>query len=146
MIKQATALDVDRIAPLFDAYRVFYGQESDVEAAKVFLLERFEKGENVIFLALENDVAVGFTQLYPTFSSVSMQQFYILNDLFVAPEARKKGIGEQLLNHAKEFCKLKNSKGLTLETAADNPAQKLYERLGWEKDVSYLHYFWKNPK
>ncbi|MEX0314526.1 MAG: GNAT family N-acetyltransferase [Allomuricauda sp.] len=146
MIKQATALDVDLIAPLFDAYRVFYGQESDVEAAKDFLLERFKKGENVIFLTLENEIPVGFTQLYATFSSVSMQQFYILNDLFVAPEARKKGIGEQLLNHAKQFCLLKNGKGLALETATDNPAQKLYERLGWEKDEAYLHYFWKNPQ
>ena len=146
MIKQATALDIDRIAPLFDAYRVFYGQESDVEAAKAFLLERLKKEENIVFIALKNNVAVGFTQLYPTFSSVSMRQFYILNDLFVAPEVRKKGIGEQLLNHAKEFCQINNSKGLALETAADNPAQKLYERLGWEKDEAYLHYFWNNPK
>ncbi|WP_284042087.1 GNAT family N-acetyltransferase [Flagellimonas myxillae] len=146
MIKQATIADIDLVTPLFDAYRVFYGQESDMEAAKNFLLERFNNAENVVFLALENEVPVGFTQLYRTFSSVSMQPFYILNDLFVAPEFRKKGVGEALLNHAKTFCKTRNYKGLALETAIDNPAQKLYERLGWKKDESYFHYFWSNPK
>ncbi|UII79227.1 GNAT family N-acetyltransferase [Flagellimonas sp. CMM7] len=143
-IKSATLSDLELIVPLFDAYRVFYEQSSDFDASRSFLKERFLNDENIIFLALENDRAVGFTQLFKTFSSVSLQPFYILNDLFVSPQLRKKGVGEALLNHAKSFCQIQGFKGLALETAANNPAQKLYERLDWEKDEEYLHYFWKN--
>lgn len=146
MVKTVTLSDLDLIAPLFDAYRVFYKQPSDLDTARAFLKTRLAQNESVIFLAIRDGKPSGFTQLYLTFSSVSMQPFYILNDLFVIPEFRKKGIGEALLNHAKEFCKSKNYKGLALETATNNPAQKLYERLGWEKDEDYFHYFWKNPK
>ncbi|MEM9649999.1 MAG: GNAT family N-acetyltransferase [Bacteroidota bacterium] len=146
MIKQVTSKDLDLIAPLFDAYRVFYGQNSDLNAAKEFLKERFNKQENIVFLAMKGGQPVGFTQLYTTFSSVSMKAFYILNDLFVVPEYRGKGIGEALLKHAQVFCSSKQFKGLALETATDNPAQRLYERLGWKQDLEYLHYFWKNSE
>ncbi|HBY68373.1 MAG TPA: GNAT family N-acetyltransferase, partial [Flavobacteriaceae bacterium] len=97
-----------------------------------------------IFMAFtsENE-AVGFTQLYPSFSSVSVQRTYILNDLFVSKEYRGKGIGEALLNHAKQFAKKEGSKGLTLETETNNPAQHLYERLGWKKDEHTFHYTWE---
>ena len=144
-IRKTSPQDLELIVPLFDAYRVFYGQKSDLDAAHSFLKERFNNNETVIFLAVENDKPIGFTQLYTTFSSVSMKPFYILNDLFVVPEFRKKGIGEALLNHAKQHCQELNYKGLALETGMDNPAQKLYERLGWEKDQEYFHYSWKNP-
>ncbi|WP_222984418.1 GNAT family N-acetyltransferase [Flagellimonas meishanensis] len=143
-VKRADVLDLDKIVPLFDAYRMFYQQKSDKDAALAFLKERLEKQESVVFFALEGTQAAGFTQLYKTFSSVSLEPFYILNDLYVAPEFRKKGVGEALLNRAKTFCMEQNGKGLALETAVDNPAQKLYERLGWEKDTDFFHYFWKN--
>lgn len=143
-IKNASLSDLELIVPLFDAYRVFYEQSSDFDASRSFIKERFFNNETVIFLALENDDPVGFTQLYKTFSSVSLQPFYILNDLFVSPEFRKKGTGEALLDHAKSFCQKQGFKGLALETATNNPAQKLYERMGWEKDEDYFHYFWKN--
>ena len=143
-IRKASLQDLELITPLFDAYRVFYKQESDLDAARNFLKKRFSSNETVIFLAVDNGKPIGFTQLYTTFSSVSLQPFFILNDLFVSPEARKKGVGEALLNAAKEHCKELNYKGLSLETATDNPAQKLYERLGWAKDEGFLHYFWSN--
>ncbi len=143
-IKKATVSDMERIVPLFDAYRVFYGQTSDLESARTFLKERFTNNETVIFIALENEEPIGFTQLYKTFSSVSLQPSYILNDLYVSPKHRKKGVGEALLNQAKLHCQEMGYKGLALETAVDNPAQKLYERLDWENDTDYIHYFWKN--
>jgi len=97
----------------------------------------------VIFIALDEEgKGLGFTQLYPSFSSVSMQRVYILNDLFVSQSARGKGIGEALLQRAKEFAIETSSKGLTLETAIDNPAQHLYERLDWKKDTEVFHYTW----
>ena len=141
-ILEANAFHIDDLTPLFDQYRVFYKQESNVEAAKKFLLQRIQKGESIIFLAYWNDKPVGFTQLYTTFSSVSLESVFILNDLFVSEVHRKKGIGDALLNKAKELCAERKYKGLALETGIKNPAQKLYEKLGWKKDTDCFHYFW----
>jgi GNAT superfamily N-acetyltransferase len=143
-IKRATPQDLETIVPLFDQYRVFYKQVTNIEASRAFLVERFQKKDSVIFLAVdEHNQGIGFTQLYPTFSSVSMQRTYILNDLFVTATGRGKGVGEAILNTAKQFAIQEGSKGLTLETDFDNPAQKLYERMGWVKDTQYIHYTWK---
>ena len=143
-IIQATSENLEELLPLFEGYRTFYKQEQNTEAAKSFLKSRFQLKDSVIFLAFNSsNKAVGFTQLYPSFSSVSMQRTYILNDLFVSSEVRGRGFGEALLNYAKLFAIENNSKGLTLETEIDNPAQKLYERLGWKKDLDVLHYTWK---
>ncbi len=141
-IIRATPNHLSLILPLFDAYRVFYKQPSNLEEAKEFLSQRLQHDESVIFLAMQESTAIGFTQLYPLFSSVSMASVYLLNDLFVIDSLRGKGVGESLLNHAKDFCTAVGFKGLALETAFDNPAQKLYERLGWQKDVHCFHYFW----
>lgn len=144
MIKvyQADLEHLPEIAVLFDKYRVFYQQDSDTAAAERFLRQRFEKNESIVFIAEIDGKCVGFTQLYSSFSSVSMLPFYILNDLYVDDSYRKKGVGEALLNKAKVLCKENDFKGLALETAIDNPAQKLYEKLGWEKDSACFHYFW----
>ena len=142
-IFRAKIADLDLIVPLFDKYRVFYEQESDLKGAAEFLMRRIDNNESIIFLATYDKIPVGFIQLYTSFSSVSMKPIYILNDLYVDASYRKKGIGEALLNEAKILCKKNGFKGLALETAIDNPAQKLYERLGWKKDSTCFHYFWK---
>ena len=91
-VRRATVADLDRIAPLFDAYRQFYGQAHDLDLAREFLRGRLEQDQSVIFLALRPDgSAVGFTQLYPSFSSASAKRIFILNDLFVDPTARRSG-------------------------------------------------------
>ncbi len=134
------------VAPLLDKYRVFYKQDSNLNAAKQFLEERISKNESVVFIAFDDDEPVGFTQLYTTFSSVSLQPVFVLNDLYVSKAYRDNGIGEALLNHAKDFCKKSGYKGLALETSIDNPAQKLYEKLGWKKDLDCFHYFWTSKQ
>lgn len=141
-VYKANLAHLPLLAPLFDKYRIFYKQKSDIKAAESFLRLRFENKESIVFLAAVDGKVVGFVQLYPTFSSVSMQPVYILNDLYVDPAYRKKRIGEALLNRTKQLCRVNDFKGLALETAVDNPAQKLYERLGWKKDSGYFHYFW----
>ena len=135
---------LDALAPLFDGYRQFYQQESDLEGARGFLKARLEKGESVIFLALDaaEGKALGFTQLYPMFSSVSMEPMWILNDLFVTPPGRKRGVGEALMQAAFEFARASGAKGMQLETAVDNhPAQRLYERLGWTRETNFYTYW-----
>src|SRR6187401_3535472 len=102
-VRQATVDDVALIAPLFNEYRVYYKQASDVEAAKIFLQDRLLRNESIVFLALNGGEAIGFTQLYPIFSSVSLKKAWLLNDLFVHESARGKGAGKQLLKAAKEL-------------------------------------------
>ncbi|HDZ06297.1 hypothetical protein LCGC14_0148210 [marine sediment metagenome] len=142
-IQQITKSQIADIAPLFDGYRVFYNMGSDIDAATKFLKERISTNESIIFAAYEGDIAVGFVQLYYTFSSVSLEKSLVLNDLFVDPNYRGNNIGQQLLLKAQEYCKNNAYKGLALETAIDNPAQKLYEKLGWTKDYHCFHYFWQ---
>jgi ribosomal protein S18 acetylase RimI-like enzyme len=139
----ASTDDLETVTPLFDAYRVFYGQPSDQDAARVFLRERFSLRESVIFLALEGQRALGFTQLYPTFSSVSMQRLWILNDLFIVPEARGQRVGEKLIERTLQHARDTDAKGVMLETAHSNTSgQKLYERMGFEReDLEFRTYF-----
>jgi GNAT superfamily N-acetyltransferase len=133
--------DLDALVPLFDAYRRFYGQASDLPGARAFLADRFKRGESVIFLAVVDGAIVGFTQLYPSFSSVSMRRLWVLNDLFVTPDARKSGAGRALLERAERWAAETGAKGLTLSTQVTNlGAQRLYEACGWTKDDEFLHY------
>jgi len=142
-IKKANLSDLHGISKLFDAYRVFYKQPSDLALAIRFLNDRFDKGESIIFYA-KNDVGeyLGFTQLYPSFSSVSAKRLWILNDLFVSENTRGLGIGKKLLNRAKEYAKETNAKGIALETDITNVnAQGLYESLGYIKNSEHYYYF-----
>jgi GNAT superfamily N-acetyltransferase len=132
------------LIPLMDEYRIFYRQSSDETEVKKFLEARIKNKESIIFIAYFDDNPAGFVQLYTSFSTVSLKPVFILNDLYVYTKFRKKGVGEILLKSAKEYCRLQGYKGLALETEIDNPAQKLYERLGWEKDSGCFHYFWKS--
>ena len=140
-IVRAAAKDRDRVASLFDAYRQFYKQPSDPAAARVFIGDRLKRDESVIFLALTGEKAVGFVQLYPCFSSTAMKRMWILNDLFVAPEARRGGAARALMERARRWAVETKADGLWLETAVDNhPAQRLYESLGWKRDDHYYRY------
>lgn len=141
-VRQATIADIETIVPLFDAYRQFYRKEPELDEARTFLTERLERGESVIFLALLDDgTPAGFTQLYPIFSSTSMRRAWLLNDLFVAPVARRAGVGRALLERARAFGQETHAKELMLQTAIDNtPAQHLYESLGWQRDNNFYVY------
>lgn len=141
-IVRASKEQLEDVVSLFDAYRVFYKMQSDTSAARLFLSQRIQQNESAIFLAYIEGVAVGFTQIYPMFSSVSMQPLFVLNDLYVQPSFRGQGIGEQLLLVGKQYTIDHKGKSLILETGMDNPAQHLYERLGWKKDTEYYHYSW----
>lgn len=130
---------LDVLAPLFDQYRQFYGQSSNPAGARTFLAERIRAGDSVIFLALDGlGKGLGFVQLYPSFSSVSMERLWILNDLFVEQSARRKGVAEALIRQGIQLAKETNSCGLVLETAGDNlAAQQLYEKLGWKQENEF---------
>jgi GNAT superfamily N-acetyltransferase len=133
--------DLDALAPLFDGYRRFYRQASDPAGARAVLAERIKRGESAIFVAFAAGAIVGFTQLYPSFSSVSMERLWVLNDLFVAAEARGSGAGRALLERAERWAAETGAKGLILSTETTNlTAQRLYEACGWVKDDEFVHY------
>ena len=132
-VRRATVEDVEAIAPLFDLYRTFYEQPSDLALAHRFIGERLQQGESVIFLAEMDGKAVGFTQLFPSFSSVGAMRIWILNDLYVDAAARRPGVAQALLQAASEFARADGARRLELETDHSNDsAQALYRRLGWE--------------
>lgn len=141
-VRQAGIGDLEALVPLFDAYRQFYKRRSDPAAAREFLFERFKHQQSVIFVAHdERGQAVGFTQLYPLFSSLTLARTFVLYDLFVLPSARRTGAGRQLLKAAAEYGSAVGAGALELSTATDNlPAQRLYESEGWVRDTAFYVY------
>ncbi|AFZ55712.1 GNAT family N-acetyltransferase [Anabaena cylindrica FACHB-243] len=132
---------LESVAVLFNRYRIFYNQASNLEAAKEFLKERFQNHDSVIFAANNNGELVGFTQLYPSFSSVSMQRIWILNDLYVEESYRRRGIAKLLMNTAEEYAKKNGAIRVILATQITNTtAQKLYETRDYIKNEDFYHY------
>jgi ribosomal protein S18 acetylase RimI-like enzyme len=133
--KQITLAEADLVVNLFNQYRIFYKQFSDIGMAKAFIEARLQHNESIIFIAINaNGTPVGFTQLYPTYSSARMTKNWILNDLFVDADHRKLGIGEGLIKTAMKFAKTQGATFLQLETSFDNfTAQSLYETIGFKK-------------
>jgi len=105
LIHRATLDDLQPLTHLFDLYRIFYKQKSDLTAAEDFIHERLSLNESVIFVAKIDGEYAGFTQLYPTFTSVGMKRIWLLNDLYVHKDFRKKGVGEALMRHTFEYAR-----------------------------------------
>jgi GNAT superfamily N-acetyltransferase len=92
------------------------------------------------------NAAVGFTQLYPMFSSTRMKNTWILNDLFVDPSYRGKGLSKLLISRAKQLCIDSNAHGMMLETEQSNViGNKLYPSQGFELELNNF-YTWTNDK
>jgi ribosomal protein S18 acetylase RimI-like enzyme len=144
-IRRANVDDLEAIAVLFDGYRRFYEQPGDLEGARRFLQARLDAQDSVILVADSAGQLLGFTQLYPSFSSVSMRRLWILNDLFVDPRCRQGGVGHALMSAAESFAREDGSKGLELSTQkTNNTAKALYEARGWKLEDefdNYFHYF-----
>ena len=139
-IRRAKKKDIGQLSVLFDKYRIFYKQKGDIATAKLFLKKRMKRKEAVIFVAEERDELIGFTQLFPIFSSVSMKRTWLLNDLYVNEKSRGKGAATALLNAAKEFGKETKAKWLLLQTVSDNfTAQKVYEKNGWVRETDFFY-------
>ncbi|XZF14484.1 N-acetyltransferase family protein [Chitinophagaceae bacterium MMS25-I14] len=137
-VRTATIQDLSQLAALFDQYRIFYKQQTDIGGAYAFLEKRINQQDSVIFVMEENEMLVGFTQLYPSFSSVGMKPIWILNDLFVKESFRGKGVAAQLIHQAVNYSRETGRRKIVLSTAYDNEtAQRLYERLGFTRAEFY---------
>lgn len=140
--RRASITDINKIAPLFDAYRQFYEQEPNLEFAKAFIGARLNNNESIIFIAEDDaQTALGFCQIYPSFCSVIGAPIYVLYDLFVSPSARQSGLGKMLLEQARQHAHENNIPRMDLTTAKTNlNAQSLYESLGWVRDEIFYAY------
>ena len=142
VIRQATINDLNALVELFDLYRIFYRKSSDKSGARIFLSERLENEDAIIFVAECDKGLIGFTQLYPSFSSTRMQRMWILNDLYVHKAFRGQGISKLLINKAKELCKETDACGLLLETETSNDiGNNLYPTTGFHLEENNC-YFW----
>lgn len=140
-VYQATMEDLEGVSNLFNLYRLFYQNTSDLIGANAYIKDRLENKDSVIFVVKNKQEYVGFTQLYPTFSSISMKRSWILNDLYVEAEARKQGVGEMLLQKVKDYAIETGAKSISLSTAPDNySAQRLYEKNGYRRDSQFYQY------
>ncbi|MBI3356363.1 MAG: GNAT family N-acetyltransferase [Nitrospirae bacterium] len=141
-VRRATLHDLEQLVPLFDGYRQFYGQKSDLIVARRFLTDRLSGGESVVLIAEDSDeTAIGFAQLFPSFSSVLAAPIYLLDDLFVTSVVRRRGVGTLLLKAAAETARAAGAVRLELSTAITNvSAQRLYEALGWQRDEEFCQY------
>jgi ribosomal protein S18 acetylase RimI-like enzyme len=132
---------LEEVSNLFDRYRSFYEQPTDLQAATKFIQSRFHNNDSTIFVAKDNGLSIGFIQLYPSFSSVSMKKIWILNDLFVEEKSRHKGAAKLLMNTATDFARRSGVIRIVLSTQITNtPAQDLYVSLGYQKDENFYHY------
>ncbi len=141
-IERAGPGDLDALLPLFQAYLAFYRRKHPDDAARSFLSERLERGDAAIFLARDAaGAAVGFAQLYPLFSSLELRPMWLLNDLYVAPAARRGGVALALLRRAEAFARETGAARITLDTAISNrTAQRVYQNAGWSRDDEFVVY------
>ncbi len=142
-VTRVTLENLESTSRLFNQYRQFYGQADDQDCCYEFLSQRIGSQESVILVATIDEVEVGFVQLYPSYSSISMKRVWILNDLFVAEEHRCQGVGKELLQEAQQFAKDSNAARLLLCTGTENEhAQRLYESAGWQQHSDCIYYIY----
>jgi ribosomal protein S18 acetylase RimI-like enzyme len=140
-LRRATRGDLEALLPLVQSYRVFYEQKPDAERERRFIEAHLADGSSVIYVAEANDHAIGFMQLFKTYSTVHLAPAWILEDLFVAPNYRGKGVAAALLERARQHALEDGACQMFLETAHDNQrAQRLYERAGWTREARFYKY------
>ena len=118
MIKifKAEQWNLEILLPLFEEYRLAHGMAENPERTLAFLTNRIRFSESIFFLALDqNEHAVGFIQLYPRLSSLQLQRYWQLTDIFVRQSEKTNEIYTALIAKAKEFVSYTQSTRLTVE-------------------------------
>jgi ribosomal protein S18 acetylase RimI-like enzyme len=139
--------DLPVVVELFNGYLDFYEVPDDRSDVASFIRDRIERDESIILLARLGADAVGFVQVYPTFSSVARAPIWILNDLFVHPQHRKCGAGRALMRAVEERAISAGAARVLLSTDETNSqAQALYESEGYVTGHPVRHYVKRLPR
>ena len=118
MIKifKAEQWNLETLLPLFEEYRLSQGMTENPERTLTFLSNRIRFSESIFFLALDkSQQALGFIQLYPRLSSLQLQRYWQLTDIFVRQGNQSNDIYTALIAKAKEFVSYTQSTRLTVE-------------------------------
>lgn len=143
IVRSAVMTELPWFAGIFDAYRRFYGQPSDLGCAEDFLRARLGRGQSLLFGAWRRHDLLGFCQIYPGFSSVAAAPVWVLNDLFVRPDARRQGVADALMAACETAARTAGVRNMRLESALDNRiAQALYTRRGWRRADGFITFEW----
>jgi ribosomal protein S18 acetylase RimI-like enzyme len=144
-VRRATSSDAAVTSELFCGYLEFYGVNNDLAIARDFITARLEGNDSIVWLAALGDLpAMGFAQVYPTFSSLLLAPAWILNDLFILPRARRNGLARALISACVAEAQQADAAAIELATAHDNhAARRLYETQGFVLDTTYHHYTYK---
>lgn len=123
---------VQQVTDLFVAYRAFYGRTGDEDDARSFLRTRLERRDSLVRAVVVDGSATAFVQVYPQHSSLGLRTTWLLNDLFVAPDARSAGAGAALVGRVLDEAAAAGVHEVRLETQPGNArARALYERHGF---------------
>lgn len=119
------------LLPLFEEYRLAHGMSENPDRTLTFLNNRIRFSESIFFIAInEHDKAVGFIQLYPRLSSLQLQRYWQLTDIFVKDGNHKNDIYKALIEKAKEFVSFTQSNILTVEQ--DQQQRNILEMEGFK--------------
>ncbi|KGQ69992.1 hypothetical protein A1D23_11140 [Chelonobacter oris] len=116
-IFKAELWNLELILPLFEQYRREQGMNDNPERALAFLANRIRFSESILFIAVNDQQAVGFVQLYPRLSSVRLQRYWQLTDIFVTQIPNQQEILRELLRKSREFVSFTQSNLLVVESA-----------------------------
>ena len=129
-IFKAEQWNLDILLPLFEQYRLSYGMKENPERTLAFLHNRIRFSESIIFIATdERQQAVGFVQLYPRLSSLQLQRYWQLTDIFVREVKNQGEIYNALIEKAKEFVRFTQANRLIIEQ--DQQQRELWEARGF---------------
>jgi GNAT superfamily N-acetyltransferase len=136
--------DLAELLPLMRGYCEFYevapSDEALLAMARALISDPEREGFQLVARD-GTDVAVGFATVFWTWSTLSAARIGVMNDLFVAPEARGSGAADELIGECARLVRERGGKSLEWQTANDNlRAQKVYERVGGERDDRWLTY------
>ena len=136
-VTTVTPDDLDELLPLMRGYCDFY-EAAPTDDALVALSRSLiadPDGEGFQILARDDaGRALGFATVYWSWSTLSAARIAVMNDLFVASDARGSGAAEALIEECRVRAGRRGAVRLTWQTAKDNArAQKLYERVGGQR-------------
>lgn len=142
-VSRVSEPDLAALLPLVRAYCDFYNvspSDDDLLALSRALIADPDR-EGVQLIARDHGRPIGFATVYWSWATTSAERIGVMNDLYVAPEARGSGTAEALIEACRAECRARGAGKLTWQTALDNErAQKVYDRLGARRE-QWLDYW-----
>jgi len=134
-IVRVAAEHLDEVVPLMGAYCEFYevapGGDALRRLAQALIADPEHSGIQLLARDEESAAPLGFATLFWTFSTLGAGPIGLMNDLYVTPAARGRGVGSALIEACAAQCAERGMLGVEWYTAPSNArAQSVYDRTG----------------